>query len=189
MNFKFKIVASKKPLKLEIGDILFGAEYVEEFKKSHLKNVDIIPLRYLNTLNPWKVLRDFHIDPHPFQSEVSYHCPLLKQEYYWIVPAYILTKDIVQYLENTSHARLFEHDWDWLRKMGRENAEKDFLINNTQQFRDHILFMSRATNLLLGTGFTEMTLPTDGDGSVEEARIRLDNGDSIVVNLWFWYNK
>lgn len=188
MSYKFKVIVSKKPFKPEIGDILYGEEYFEQFTKTDLKDVDIIPLRSINLLNPWQALRDFHVDPHPFQSEVEYYCPLLRQNYYWAVPTYILTKNIEQYLENTRHAMLYRNDWEWLREMGKEGSIKD-PYNNIQQFERHILFMSRATNLLLGTGFTEGTLPTDGHGSLEEAKVGLDNGDFVTVNLWVWYNK
>ena len=184
----FKIIESKKIFKPEIGDILYGEEYFEEFKKEDLEGVDIIPLRSMNLLSPWKALRQFHVDPSPFQAHVEYSCPLLNQHYYWAVPSYILTKDMAQYLKDTQHGKLYDYDWDWLRKMGREGSEK-YPLDQDQQFEKHILFMSRATNLLLGTGFTEGTLPTDGHGRIHEAKVNLDNGDVIVVNLWFWYNK
>jgi len=186
--FKFKIIKSKKPFKPDIGEILYGEDYFEEFTKDDLKEKDILPLCYMNAINPWKVLQIFSVDPYPFQSQVSYHCPLLNQEYYWAVPSYILTNDLAQYLKGTRHAQLFQNDWDYLREIGREHYKKDS-SGNADLHRDHLMFLSRATDLLLGSGFTEGTLPSDGSGEIKEAKINLNNGDFIVANLWFWFNK
>jgi hypothetical protein len=170
MSFPIMPVIQSKSFEPDLGDILYGANFIS----GHIKDKNILDLKKLpiclyNDGNPWVVLPNrFKIDARNLEKAVQYKCPYTRNIFYWILPhALILKKNSVEYYGGNKDQYAFDLEW-WKN-----------LSNNPGK-----IVMS-----LLGHGYTEGTLPCDGVNSIELVTIDLDNGDQLLAFCWFWYNK
>jgi hypothetical protein len=170
MSFPIMPILPLKPFNPDLGDILYGGDFIS----GHIKDKNILDLKKLpvclyNEGNPWNVLPGrFKISAMNLEVKVRYECPYTGNTFYWLVPyALILKENSVEYYGGDKDQYPFDLEW-WKN-----------LFNHPTQ-----IMMS-----LLGHGYTEGTLPCDGGNSIELVTIDLDNGDQLLAFCWFWYNK
>jgi hypothetical protein len=166
-----KPIKCEKPYTPDLGDILYGSEYIEkEIKKEDIKNLNTIPICVYNGGNPWlSLINRFGIDATVLEEAVKYSCPYTDNHYYWFVPVrLVLRKNTITYYKKDSKDD-YAYDIDWWKSVN---------------FR-----MNTIINAHLGHGYTDGTLPYDGSGNTEIVLVPLDNGDALLGYCWFWYNK
>lgn len=107
----------------------------------------------------------------------QYTCPYTRQVYTSLVPLVLWTNNPDQYFQGQEHAwyRDMACDGEWTRNQYSAVLEKGEL--------------TRIQKLLLGSGYTNGTLMSDGSNSVEQVVIDLSNGDKLVCAVWIWHNK
>jgi hypothetical protein len=156
------------------GDILYGEHYLKNLPSSLKKLAKgkklAIPVDF-NEPNAWKVLHNVGVtNAFDVMQEATYRCPFIKDnKYFWFVPQLIITSDISKYENIQPHWR-----------------DTEFLI--TQGCLDKNWILQDPYNML-GHGYTDFTLPTDGSSGRSIAIMELDDGDIVVVATQVWYNK
>lgn len=127
--------------------------------------------------NSWVALEKLGVDHNDFKEEVKYSCPYNDYVHFWCVPILIFTKDVKNW---TSRYKIFREDMyldhSWM---------KNFFPTKV---KDSLPF-TKIQRALLGPGYTKMTIVTDGNGHLYDALVALDNGDSLGVKVWMWFNK
>lgn len=174
-----KIIRQKKPVKPEIGDILYGQRYAFawwEKEKESLKSYEWITLADIS-VNRWRALERLGIDISKVQEEFIYECPFHNgNKYYWFIPSILLSRDVNKYRKNPNDKYSREaiaFDQEWINKMFKqETYHEDNIVKS-----------------MLGHGYTDCTLPYDGNGQIELVVLELNNGDFIMGPIWVWFNK
>jgi hypothetical protein len=120
--------------------------------------------------NPYRAARNLLGNALDEVERVSaYDCPYLKQTFQSVVPLMLLTKDFAtNYPARFNIAAMKDRDWNM-----------HFFTLNMNDFQ----------KTMLGPGYTEYFLPSDGVRHDERAVIRLSNGDLMFVAVWQWFNK
>lgn len=168
------------------GDILYGHEYIQSVvpkKDFTLKNVIPLPSNFGNRYG-WSVL-EYYIDSKSIvklMEESNYQCPFqIINTFFWNVPIGILYTS--------------QENFDWYKSRLSESSptQSEFL------FSDFVLedltlsklveSMSDVTKSMLGHGYTDGTLPCDGDGNITFTYMPLSNGDKLICASWEWFNK
>ncbi len=187
-----RIVKPKKPYIPEIGDIdIYGNhhEYLAPFDwddldENSIKSKNPMPITgsYAFSVNPWYALVKAGIDKKDvdkLKKMSRNYCPCADMKYYAIVPIAILADDATVYTKDMpTFCSGMLNDGSWNRKTWAQTG--------SFQAMDHISDVERA---ILGSGYNEGIIPSDGSHSLIFATIPLDNGDKIVVVGWEWYNK
>lgn len=170
-------VISTNPYKPDHGDLVCEfnfpemGKYLETPSKERFKDKQVLPLRLLSP-NPWKALTELRIKAEAFHA--PYECPYTGYTFYSIVPSALISDDLKGKYGFVNH-------WN-----------KDYLFDYEFQrdmFRDNILELGTIGDLILGSGYTEMTHVNDGSRSKLKSIINLDNGDKLYVHFWEWHNK
>jgi hypothetical protein len=191
------IIKPEKSYIPENGDIaIYGKhhEYMEKIDMELFRNMNPMPLGGFSD-NPWKALYNTGIDRDDIDKLIGWsinYCPCSCMEYYAIVPINILTSDATRYLgpeENKNKWMFYDmyNDAGWNRHMNWQIDNNDETSEIPEQNLDHHL--SSVHRAILGSGYNEGILPTDGSHSLIFATIPLDNGDKIVIIGWEWHNK
>jgi len=165
------------------GDILYCDEYIFGLVEDSDKE-KMIPLMNPFITMPWKTMRKFGIEgTQELREEAIYCCPWTDNKYYWFVPYALIVNgspDVYKPIETPSHNAFYDYclDLKWHAQYFKEDDLKPnkILPNGIQA-------------ALLGHGYTSFTFPSDGDGKIFEAKIKLKNGDFIAGFIWVWYNK
>jgi len=93
------------------------------------------------------------------------------------VPVLIFTKDVklwtARYKTNKDEMYL---DEKWMRKFFPPKTKNGLPFTKIQR-------------ALLGPGYTDMTIVSDGSGYLYDALVALDNEDFLGVKVWMWFNK
>lgn len=162
-----------------IGDVLFDcAAYMERLCAtpkdipSALASVPFVMLGWINP-NPWVSLEILEIDCDRFKKACEYKDFYTGNVAFGALPVAILTKDASKYKTSCKKEWLdgaFDHEWN--RHMHKQWWE-----------------LSEIGKVLMGTGYTDGTTIMDGSGERVLLKAPLDNGDSLLVWCWEWYNK
>lgn len=138
-------------------------------------NLNPIPLSEFKT-NPFKYLAKLGIDASLFKDAATYECPVLDIEYVSVVPIYLVTQDFSKYSIHDSYSesrRQMLNDASW----------------NQHWFSEADHAKHRFADLLLGSGYTDGFLPSDGGNDYALASFKLSNGDYLIVKTFTWFNK
>jgi hypothetical protein len=127
--------------------------------------------------NSWKALDRLRVDHREFKKAVEYTCPYNDYVHFWSVPVLIFTDDVKNW---TSRYRISREDMyldkDWMRKFFPPKVKDALPFTKIQR-------------ALLGPGYTDMTIVSDGSGYLYDAIVALDNKDFLGVKVWMWFNK
>lgn len=182
-----KIIKHEKAVPLnDYGDILrpfstwehtlTGDEWYSKIPEEYYKDQLYYPLTAV-AQNPWLALKKLGVEHEEFKKIVQYTCPYNGYTHFWSVPVLIFAKDVKNW---TARYKIFREemylDREWM---------KNFF---PPQVKDALPF-TKIQRALLGPGYTEMTIVTDGSGYLYDALVALDNGDNLGVKVWMWFNK
>jgi hypothetical protein len=164
----------RQPYTPKIGDILWeGREYLVLYTNKDLELFQPMMLEQMH-YNPWNTLVDLGIDFFDIRKKSEYECPITNRKYNGIVPVVLLSTDLKKYFNKNER-----HDSQYL-------CDDEFHRSFT--FKEGIP-LSDVVGCLLGPGYTDCNLPSDGHGRIIDLKIPLDNGDFVVCKVWEWYNK
>ena len=187
------IVKFDKPIKVhDFGDILepfedwdstqTGAGWYSKMDEKYCEETDFLPLTSI-AYNPWKSLERLGVNATAFKDSVVYECPFTGYKHFWAVPLYLFTKgDVEEWLKTAKSRGAYipytdmYKDKGWMRKFNAPVGDRGFNFTRVQRS-------------LLGPGFTSGTLPSDGDGYLYDAFLRLSNDDLLGCKVWIWFNK
>lgn len=177
MNARVRKARSCRLFKPEYGDILFGAEYFENFNSE--LDTEAVLLSALD-VNTWKALEGLGVDVSELKKKLTYTCPYLGHQYFWAMPVALCGKIKKYYpaaekVFNSARAGL-AFDTAYINQIVIEGKPSEWPIG-------------KITKLFMGSGYTHATLITDGNKGSKRAKIRLENNDWITVDVWVWYNK
>ena len=185
MTETIKAIRAKVLYKPPIGDIdVYGLDgwltplpsRLNDGEGAYLERDDglmIIPLAYKHS-HPFRALASLGIDISEVEGEAAYTCPIMKQGYCAFVPVAIMTRDLERYLSRG--------EWrPWVPGMVRD---QDFVTDNLW-FDGLSIFET----LIIGSGYTDFILPSDGGNKVVLNALQLDNGDIVLVWHYEWFNK
>jgi len=194
-DIKPKITLPKKQYMPEYGDIdVYGeyCKYLEKVDWELFRTMNPMPILGIFSSNPWNAMLGFGIDKTSVENLKQWsrnYCPCSDMNYNSIVPVSILTSDADRYIGGDKahwfYDLLSDGDWNRYQNWGisNEDSSKD---KSRETPEDYLSTVSRA---ILGSGYTECILPSDGGHDLIFAMIPLDNGDKIVTIGWEWYNK
>jgi len=127
--------------------------------------------------NPWEALEKLGVDHAEFKEKIKYICPYNKYVHFWCVPVLIFTKDVKNW---TVRYKIFREDMyldpKWMRNFFPPKVKDALPFTKIQR-------------ALLGPGYTDMTIVSDGNGYLYDALVSLDNEDFLGVKVWMWFNK
>ena len=137
------------------------------------------------SLNPWHALINAGIDKEDVEKLKTLstnYCPCTQSHYFSIVPIAILTDKATVYTSRgfVAFKSAFE-DAEWNREPWKPESD-----NDPRYPESHLGSIHRA---MLGSGYNDCILPSDGSHNLEFFTIPLDNGDRIILVGWEWYNK
>lgn len=172
----------------EWGPCFIGTfrDRVREYNPKELHDLNMLNLGYFN-LNPWKALRllaDHKIFDDAAVKKLCessrYKCPITDNTYYALLPLAIFSDDLDKYFN--------EGFKPWYYEMA---VDKSW---NCQNDNSHLTYnawriYSAVHHCILGPGYTECTLPSDGSADHEIVMLDLSNGDKTVAVARTWYNK
>ena len=192
-----KIAKPKTPYVPKYGDIdIYGKqhEYMEAVDWEMFRTMNPMPLTGAFSVNPWNALIQAGIDKIDVGNLKEWsknYCPCAQMEYHAIVPIALLTSYATRYLGEDTNSKPWYYDMlnddGWNRWQNwRINDETKNAEMSQHKPEDHMGSVSRA---ILGSGYNEMILPSDGSHDYIFAAIPLDNDDKIIVIGWEWYNK
>ena len=175
-----KIQKQDKTLEFDCGDILFDyTDLIREYNYEEVKSKKVLFLDYFSA-NTWKALEKIELfDDEDFLKlkEMSlYECPYTDREYTSLVPTMIWTDNPEKYFEGKNY--YFQDmacDDEWNKSQ------------YSQQIED--VCLSKIQKLMIGSGYTDCTLMTDGSTDLDKVFIDLDNGDILECVICVWYNK
>jgi hypothetical protein len=122
--------------------------------------------------NPYRAAKVLLGDALDTVQQVSaYECPYLNQKFQSVVPLVLLTKDLAKNYPDFKHFNFdMLNDRNW----------------NLHYFTPNLGSFEKA---MMGPGYTEFFLPSDGIRDDDRATIKLSNGDLLYVAVWQWFNK
>jgi len=172
------IVKPKRQFQPELGDFLFGSEFIHSYltkKEIAANDFFVIPLMFMNFYHPFTTLKRLSIDASELRQNCTYRCPFRHHtSFYGLLPIAIKTNDVAKYrqngFENAAFNSIFDLEW-----------QKNRI--------DQILSSNQISKAFLGHGFTDGTLPFDGDNAIVNVKLQLSNNDFILALTWEWYNK
>lgn len=168
------VALAKEPYQNEFGDLV--CEWSKKGVSKYLVNEEntgterIIPLCVVHP-NPWIALQQFGIDASAIKTK--HKCPYTDYEYFSIIPT----------------ALLLNTDYDYKVRHWAPDYVMDWEFHKNMWKKEELLRLHDVERLLLGSGYTTCTLSTDGDRSLIQRRVMLDNGDALWCFFWEWYNK
>jgi len=175
-----KIKKQGKSLEIDFADILFNyTDFIREYSYEDVKSKKVLLLDYFSP-NTWKAIEKIEIlDKEDFSKlkDMSiYECPYTDREYTSLIPTMIWTEDIEKYFNGKNYYfKDMACDDDWNKSQYKEQIEN---IN-----------LSKIQKLMIGSGYTNCTLMSDGSTGLDKVFIDLDNGDILECVIYLWYNK
>jgi hypothetical protein len=133
---------------------------------------DINPLVAIKQLNNVIEVADLFKD--------TYTCPVTKYVHHPIIPCFVLTENPTPYgdlVKPSYKEMMLDEDWN----------TKDELIKSECDLIEHEL--TPIKQIILGSGYTCCTLPSDGSYSIVPVSVDFDNGDVLVCLALVWHNK
>lgn len=102
-----------------------------------------------------------------------------------LAPVAIVAKDLAAYAQ-----ALGEKDLDFLRYTYWHDSAADYWSQTQFGYSEEMSFdnLDRVTTVLLGTGHTQLCLPSDGESVYAWERMDLSNGDSLLLIGLEWFN-
>jgi hypothetical protein len=166
----------------DYGDLIGDyAQYIREFSKDDLKDLNILNLSYFSP-NTWKaVLNNPVFDNDVFQKIkklTTYDCPYTNNHYTSLIPISIWSKNVEKYFST--------ENFHWFKEMA---CDKDWNLKDIELSSFEQVELSDIHKLLLGSGYTSGTLMSDGSNSIVPVLIDLDNGDLMYAATFVWHNK
>jgi hypothetical protein len=165
------------------GDLLFSEDYAidyldpeKDFKQK------ILRLNFLSG-DTWmalvraKIMSDKYVREFLELEEMKYECPYMNYDptfYYWWMPICILTDNIEKY-------RYQPEGKDYRLDL---TIDESFMKDKNSVFKLGIM-----SNLKNGHGYDFGRLTTDGEAQKIRIKVRLSNGDILVVQTFEWFNK
>lgn len=170
----------KNLLKDEIGDFALNSElckyFVSFFDKNDTKSHEKLLLSAQITYSPKIFFESLQIE---FNEKIwTYPDVYLNDNLmYHTIPLVLLynNKDVYDFLKNITDKSYNSYILD-----------SDF---TKHLYKDEIFELNRIQNILMGTGYTFATLPSDGTYSKKLVKIDLENNDSLICSTFIWYNK
>ena len=184
---QIKIVKHKKAIPLnDIGDILrpfetwentlTGGGWYSKITDEFYKDKPYYPLKAVDQ-NPWSALKKLGVDHKDFFEKVKYTCPYNNYVHYWGVPVIIFTDDVKTWTaRHKVHKEEMYLNKEWMRNFFPPKVKDSLPFTKIQR-------------ALLGPGYTNMTIATDGSGYLYDGLVAIDNGDFLGVKVWIWFNK
>jgi hypothetical protein len=159
------------------AEYLLGRNEVNDFFKDlkALKKKQIIPLGWV-WANPYDALETLGINAEPLKQS-EYTCPYLKTKHYSVVPTCIIGKSLKAY-----EGRLREHQ-KWITNFLFIMKERLDYANQTPSD------VSDFTYLMMGSGYTDGTMISDGGPQRVRGMVPLSDGNYLIVFFWEWINK
>jgi len=185
--YPIKIVKHISPIPLKnYGDILkpfeewstttTGAGWYSKVPEDYYDTKLYYPLTAVSQ-NSWEALYKLGVECNDFKEQIRYICPYNGYTHYWCVPILIFTKDIKLWTSRHAVSRIEMYSDDvWMRK---------FFPIKTK----YGLPFTKVQRALLGSGYTDMTCVSDGNGYLHDALVSLDNNDFLGVKVWMWFSK
>ena len=184
---KIQIIKHKDPEPLkETGDILFpfknwdttstGDGWYTKFPEEFYEEKSCYPLRVVSE-NSWKALIRLGVNCFDFKEMVQYECPYNKYIHFWCVPVLIFTDDVELWIKKykAPYQSLYL-DRSWVKDVHPAKTKNGLPFTKVQRS-------------LLGPGYTEGTITSDGSGYLYDTILALDNGDYLGAKVWIWFNK
>lgn len=182
-----QIIHALTPYHHEYGDLILGNEkYVSEYLESMLKGKGVFRLGYAGE-NTWNVLEKMgYENAKAVCAETSYECPYTDNKYYSIQPLCIITDD-----EQIQADKFISADGKYKPYWYDMACDRDWVMREVKHAPDKILkyFLGGIAKVSMGHGYTDFTLPSDGNGSILPAIMHGDNGSIILCATWVWHNK
>ena len=176
-----KPVIQKNPYKPDCGDILSGGEYLVRKVDYKEKLGDYLWISLFGN-NPWNALERLGIESKELKETFKYKCPFSDNIYYHFTPVVLVLNNGVD-----SYRKYYEE-----QNGIKDPLYTDYLFDTKWGRRLSMEVLPEATTIqmaMLGHGYTEGTLPSDGSGDFINVLIELDNGDFLFGHCWEWYNK
>jgi len=179
---KIKIIPAKPVAKPEIGDVLYGEEFLS---KIEIYTVELFKTSFENPASNRLIqpsmpftggfsgLSALSIDAAVLQEQVRYNCPWTDNQYYWMYPLGVVSDDEERY-------GIDREKTPWLCRTINQQDDMDNIDPS---------HLNTIVKTMLGHGYTVGTRPSDGHGEVVLGTIPLDNGDELLVACWVWFNK
>lgn len=179
-NLSATIETPATPGKPRLGHVLFGAKFISEFCPDTRKLIGkrVIHLGCID-VDYWAAAQRLGISCETAQDAAKYECPWTNNQFYWWYPLLLETCSDVP----TLYREELTYNVD-VHKVIREGHSNLYYIDHNE-----LCDYTDITRTMLGHGFTPMTMPNDGHGCIELARVLLSNGESLIVACWVWYNK
>lgn len=127
--------------------------------------------------NPWASLDKLRVSHFELKKETEYTCPYNGYIHYWCVPVVIFSDDIsfwIKRYKNPKDGMYLNEEW---------------IKNNFRLTTNNKLSFTKIQRALLGPGYTDTTLITDGVGYLYDTLLALNNEDYIGAKVWIWFNK
>lgn len=173
-----QIVKPQPPFTPEIGDFLFGPEFIHSYitkEETKAKDFLLFPLIFMNYWHPFSTLKKLGIDASELRTSCKYQCPFRHNTtFYGVFPFAIKTNDSKIYRQNDFALEAFDYAFD---------------LEWQQRCIDQLMSVDQFSRAFMGHGFTDGTLPFDGGNSIVNVKLQLTNGDFILAHTWEWYNK
>jgi hypothetical protein len=183
-----KIIKYENPTPLnDIGDILrpfvswnetlTGGGWYSKVPEKFYTDKLYYPLTAVSQ-NPWTALKQLGVEHREFKKLVEYICPYNEYVHFWSVPVLVFTSDVKNWTARykTGVREDMYLDKEWMRKFFPPKVKDALPFTKIQR-------------ALLGPGYTEMTIVSDGSGYLYDALVALDNGDFLGMKVWMWFNK
>jgi len=170
-----RVTTPAKPAEPENGDVLCAPQFLSRIGVSV---EDLTGKRLVQTsgYRGFDGLASLGVDATTLQGRAFYDCPWSGNRYYWMFPLGIITTTggIERYGRNLIG------DSPWRCRVISRSGD----VGNVDPSE-----FDGIVNAMLGHGYTEGTLPSDGCGEKVLATVPLDNGDEILVACWVWFNR
>jgi len=175
MESTCRVTTPAKPAVPENGGVLYARQFLSRIGIS----VDDLAGKRLVQARGYRGfdgLANLGVDASTLQNRVLYACPWSGKRYYWMFPLGVVT-------DAAGVGRYGDcPPWRCRAILREEDIEDDTEGIDPNDF-------GGVVSAMLGHGYTEGTLPSDGCCGQMLATVPLDNGDEILVVCWVWFNK
>jgi hypothetical protein len=155
---------------------------------------------YGGPVSPWRGMEYLGIDITDLRTMAQNECPCAEMTYTAFVPVAVLTDDSKGKYLNNKYRHLIEDgrslpmatdmiaDGDWNRTMN-EWFDRIFDDEKESLGKPLPVRIGNIERAVLGSGYNDCILPSDGCNGLEYVMIPLNNGDHIICVAWEWSNK
>lgn len=176
-----ELLEAKKRYVPNNGDVdIYGlSPWLEKLEDGRLWRAPNVFVLDFVSLNGWEALELMNIDFMKLFEAAQYECPFTCRVYCAVIPLYILTDDIKKYIE-------FVPEWKRRMVVDEDWVQNHIIPSDESDDDDHLTVINIC---MLGPGYMDGILPTDGDRFFNLNTVRLSNGDDLVVAHHEWVNK